>query len=125
MSHFVNTELKLANKNHIIEALKRLGHQLKMTSHEMPNGFGQREKVEFALVGKPIGFRKRGNEYEMVADFWGTGINRTDFVRDLKREYAKIQVEEICSKTGLRPGKWVTKEDGVTLQMVATKRSWG
>lgn len=124
MSHFVHTELKLSNQNAIIEALKNMGFNVKVGRHIMPNGYGQRESVDFAIEGKPIGFRKKGNEYEMVADFWGTGINRHEFVRNLKREYAKVQVSEICSKIGLRASEWVEKEDG-TLEMVAVKLSWG
>lgn len=124
MSHYVNTELKLSNQDHIIGALKALGHEVRMGRHSMPNGFGQSEDVDFALVGKPIGFRKKGDSYEMVADFWGTGLNRVDFVRGLKREYAKLQVAEVCAKTGLRPTSWTQREDGV-LQMIAVKNSWG
>lgn len=124
MSHYVNTELKLSNQGHIVEALKRLGYQIKQGRHSMSNGYGQVETVDFAIVGKPIGFRKKGDSYEMVADFWGTGLNRVEFVRSLKREYAKIQVAEVCKKTGLRPTNWVETSDG-TLQMLAVRNSWG
>ncbi len=124
MSHFVETKLNISNQSHLFSALRDMGYELKVGRHIMPNGYGQKRTVDFSLKGYPIGFVKKGENYEIVADWWGTGLNRVDFANKLQQNYAKYQVIEVCRKAGLTPGQWVEKEDG-TLEMVAVKRSWG
>jgi hypothetical protein len=36
-----------------------------------------------------IGFSRSGEEYELVADFWGARINQQDFVNSISQKYAR------------------------------------
>lgn len=124
MSHFVTVQLNLTNETYLVEALKELGYKVRVGRRSIPNGFGQEATVDIWLEGYPIGFVKKDRGYELVADWWGTGINRVEFAHKVQQTYAKHQVLDVCKKAGLRPGQWVTKEDG-TLEMVAVKSRWG
>ena len=123
MSHFVQVSLELSNPDLLIQALKNMGYAVVRGLRAIQNDYGSREQVDISIVGKPIGFKKSPKGYAMVADFWGLGIDRQQFVRNLKREYAKLEVSETCKKAGLVEGPWTQLEDG-TLEMVAVRRRW-
>jgi hypothetical protein len=72
--------------------------------------------------GYDLGFRPQGENYELVADFWGAEIDEQEFVNHISQKYAhkilmktietegfNIETEEILEDGTIRVvvGRWV------------------
>lgn len=103
MSHFTSIKTQIVEK----EYLKRSLSDLKMAYSEgnvQIRGYqGIRTDVEIKIPtnnsGYDIGFRKVGNAYEVVADWWGIrDFNQQEFVQQVYQHYAyhaaKAKLEE-------------------------------
>ncbi len=93
MSHFTRIKTQMVEKEYLRQALKDLGYAWKEGSVEIRGFGGQRTRVEIKVATKSpaydIGFRKAGDAYEVVADWWGVpGINREEFLRQVTQRYA-------------------------------------
>ncbi len=92
MSHISRIKTKIVDKELLLKALADLGYPVEEGDVSL-NGF----KVATAPVeikiplrfSYPIGFRRNGETYEIVADWWGVrGVKRTDFVNQVTQRYA-------------------------------------
>ena len=93
MSHFTRLRTQMVQKEFVIAALKDLGFTAEVGELEVRGYGGNRTRVEIRVPTSwheyDIGFRKVGQTYEMVADWYGIhGISRKQFSRDLARRYA-------------------------------------
>ena len=92
MSHFTTVSTQMVEPEYLLAALKDLGYSPEHTG--TVRGFaGSSEEGEFKVAtgsnGYDIGFRKSGDRYEMVADWWGIrDVNQEEFVRRLTQRYA-------------------------------------
>jgi hypothetical protein len=92
MSHFSRIHTQMTDKKYLLQALKDLGFPYEEGQQQV-QGFGnQKSPVEIRVPLKfsyDIGFRKNGNAYELVADWFGVrGINQKDFTAKLNQRYA-------------------------------------
>jgi hypothetical protein len=83
----------MVEKEHLLRALQELGFSYQEGTVEIRGYGGQRTQVEIKVPtqnpGYDIGFRKAGDTYELVADWWGVrGINRDQFLQQLTQRYA-------------------------------------
>jgi hypothetical protein len=83
----------MVDKAFIITALKELDYDVQEGDVEIRGYGGQRTKVELRIntrsPGYDIGFRKSGENYELVADWWGIkDINKDTFMQQLNQKYA-------------------------------------
>ncbi len=93
MSHFTKIKTKLVKEEFLVQALKDLGHQPKTGNVKIKGYQGQMTDVDVMIptknAGYDIGFVKNGNEYELVADWYGIkDINADKFVDSLSQRYS-------------------------------------
>jgi hypothetical protein len=92
MSHFSRIKTQIVEKEYLLLALKDLGYQVEEGPVEL-KGFGAQYtsvdiKVPLRLSGD-IGFRKVGENYEIVADWWGIrGVKEKEFADAVSQRYA-------------------------------------
>ncbi len=93
MSHFTRVRTRLKEKAYIIAALQQMGYQVHDQRGSV-RGFGNKQvEVEFSVRPRPmsyaIGFRKTGEGYDIIADWWGVrGVRQAEFTRKLTQLYA-------------------------------------
>ncbi|TVQ48734.1 MAG: DUF1257 domain-containing protein, partial [Gloeocapsa sp. DLM2.Bin57] len=86
---------------------------------------GNKTQAEYVIRqnnGYDLGFRCQGDNYELVADFWGAKINQEQFMNSILQKYAHttllsqvqeqgfdIEEEEVLDDGTVRVlvGKWV------------------
>jgi hypothetical protein len=125
MSHFTTIKVQIKNNEILANVLAELGH--KVESNTQVRGYqGDRIQAEYVIRqnnGYDLGFRKDGDDnYEIIADFWGAGINQTQFVNQIQQKYAhqmllhtaatqgySIEAEEVMEDGTVRVvvGRWV------------------
>ena len=93
MSHFTRIKTQMAQQEYLLMALKDLDLQYEQGNLDVRGFGGQRTPVQIKVAtknhGYDIGFRKTGEAYEMVADWWGIrGVNRESLLQQLTQRYA-------------------------------------
>jgi hypothetical protein len=82
MSHFTQLQTRMVDPDYLIAACRDLGFQCERGQLEIRGYQGARTAVEIRMpaanAGYDIGFRKRGDSYDMIADWWG--------IKDFKQE---------------------------------------
>jgi len=124
MSHFTTIKVQIKNGAILQEVLQDLGYQVE--KHTKVRGY-QGSKIEAEYVirqnnGFDLGFRPQGDNYELIADFWGARINQEQFLNPILQKYAhktlmntvqeqgfNVQEEEVLTDGTVRVlvGKWV------------------
>lgn len=124
MSHFTTVRLQLKNKELLKQVLEEKGH--KVVENTRVRGYmGNATNAELVVQRAnkyDIGFNRKGESLEMIADFWGVGISGENFMADIQQDYARyqlletahkqgfsVELEEVTSKGEIRIvlGKWV------------------
>ena len=125
MSHFTTIKVQIKNAEILTNVLAELGHQVEVNT-QVRGYQGERTNAEYVIHrtnGYDIGFRKDGDDnYELIADFWGTGINQAQFVNEIQQKYAHkmllntaesqgytIEAEEVMQDGTVRVvvGRWI------------------
>jgi hypothetical protein len=104
--------------------LQELGYQVEQNT-QVRGYMGDTTNAEYVIRqanGYDLGFRKNGEGYELVADFWGAEINQQEFVNHISQRYAhktlmgtihtegfNVEEEEVLADGTLRVivGRWV------------------
>jgi hypothetical protein len=125
MSHFTTIKVQIKNGEILANVLQELGYQVH--SNTQVRGYeGDKTHAEYVIRqsnGYDLGFRKDGDDsYELIADFWGAGINETQFINQIQQKYAHqtllqtaategytIEAEEVMQDGTVRVvvGRWV------------------
>lgn len=105
MSHFTTIRTRLVDQTHLLKALADLGHNVQQGPVKVQGYLSKTTLADFkiAIPGKKydIGFRRSADGYEIMADWWGlSGINRTEFVRQLHQRYAYHAAREALTAEG-------------------------
>jgi hypothetical protein len=125
MSHFTTIKVQIKNSEILANVLTNLGYKVEVNA-QIRGYQGDKTKAEYVIRqsnGYDLGFRKDGDDnYELVADFWGAGINQTQFVNQIQQKYAhqmllhtaatqgySIEAEEVMEDGTVRVvvGRWV------------------
>jgi len=92
MSHFSRIRTQMVSREFLLGALEDLGYEYACGKLEVRGFGGNRTEVEIRVRTKSpsydIGFRRVGDRYEVVADWWG--INDTtekEFVERVVQRY--------------------------------------
>lgn len=93
MSHFTRIKTQMVEKEYLKRALQDLGLTWEEGSLKIRGYGGKRTDVEIKIAtkspGYDIGFRKAGESYELVADWWGIrDVKREDFLQQITQRYA-------------------------------------
>ena len=125
MSHFTTIKVQIKNAEVLTNVLAELGHKVEVNT-QVRGYEGDRTNAEYVIRrsnGYDIGFRKDGDDnYELIADFWGVGINQSQFVNEIQQKYAHkmllntvanqgytIEAEEVMQDGTVRVvvGRWI------------------
>jgi hypothetical protein len=93
MSHFSRIKTQMIEEEYLIQALESMGYEWERGPMDIRDFWGKRTTVAIKVAsgnkGYDIGFRKAGDAYEIVADWWGIkGIQSKDFQQQLVQRYA-------------------------------------
>jgi hypothetical protein len=93
MSHFTRLKTQMVVKEHLLQALTALGYTYEEGELSVKGFAGARSPVEIKVktrfAGFEFGFRKQGQTYELVADWWGVKALRPEpFRQQLTQQYA-------------------------------------
>ncbi len=124
MSHFTTIKVQIKNGEILHEVLQELGYRVECNA-QVRGYHGSTTKAEYVIRqtnGYDLGFRRNGETYEIVADFWGARINEQAFVNAIAHKYAyktlmatiqeqqfNVEEEETLSDGTVRVvvGRWV------------------
>jgi hypothetical protein len=126
MSHFTTIKVQIKDGAVLEQVLQELGHEV--VQDGMVRGYeGDKTAASYVIRrsnGYDVGFRKRdGDEnYEVIADFWGTQVDQKQFLAEIQRQYAykmlmntvaqegyNVEEEEVMVDGSVRlvVGRWV------------------
>lgn len=93
MSHFTKVRTQMVEKQYLLQALKDLRYAYDEGEVQISGWGGRKEPAEVRVrtksAGYDIGFRKSGNAYEMVADWYGIrGVSKAQLLEQLNQRYA-------------------------------------
>lgn len=93
MSHFTHIKTRMVEKAHLLTALKDLGYAPVEGLVEIRGYLGERTRAEIKIATDnpeyDIGFRKAGDAFECVADWYGLKkFDRQGFLDRLMQRYA-------------------------------------
>lgn len=90
MSHFSTIQVQIKNGEILNQTLQELGYTVEC--NKKVRGYqGNKTEAEYVIRqdnGYDLGFRLNGENYELVADFWGARIDQKAFVNSLMQKYA-------------------------------------
>ncbi|MGI0480012.1 DUF1257 domain-containing protein [Geminocystis sp. CENA526] len=119
MSHFTTIKVQIKNGKILHKTLQELGYTVE-TNTNVRGYLGKKTNAEYVIRqknGYDLGFRRQGDNYELVADFWGAEIDQTKFINDISQKYARYTLMEEVEKQGFNIEEEETLEDG-TLRVV-------
>ena len=93
MSHFTRIQTQIVEREYLLKALHELGYNPEQGELNVRAVGGSAQKAEIkirlGLMGREVGFRKAGDNYEIVADWWGLpGKTRQEFQHKVAQRYA-------------------------------------
>mgnify|MGYP000287418379 CR=1 FL=1 len=121
MSHFTSIKVQIENGELLRQSLVELGYQVEQNT--MVRGY-QGDKVQADYVvrqsnGYDLGFRRQGDDYEMVADFWGAKIDQKLFINALTQKYAHKSLIATVQNQGYSIEQEEVLTDGTVRVLVA------
>ena len=120
MSHFTTIKVQIKNGEILHQVLKELGHNIECNT--FVRGYqGDTTEAEYVIRqknGYDLGFRRRGENYEIVADFWGAGINQQQFINSISQKYAHKTLMATVREQGLNIEDEEILEDGTVRVVV-------
>lgn len=120
MSHFTTIKVQIKNGEILQQTLQELGFQVDRNA--MVRGYaGNKIKADYVIRqrnGYDIGFRRQGEDYEIVADFWGTEIDREEFVNAVTQKYAHKSLMAAVQAQGYTVEGEEVLEDGTVRVVV-------
>jgi hypothetical protein len=121
MSHFTTIKVKIKDGTILKQVLEELGYQVELNA-QVRGYSGSTTKAEYVMRqsnGYDLGFRRNGNEYELVADFWGANVNQQQLlnsiqakVNEITQRYAHQTLLESVKNQGMTVEKEEVLEDG-------------
>lgn len=124
MSHFTTIKVQIKRGEILHQVLQELNYQVECNTNV--RGYrGDTTQAEYVIRqnnGYDLGFRRSGENYEIVADFWGAKINQQQFVNSISQKYAhktlmatvqeqgfNVEDEEVLADGTVRVvvGRWV------------------
>jgi hypothetical protein len=119
MSHFTTIKVQIKQGEVLLHVLQELGYQVEQNANV--RGYrGDKTHAEYVIKqsnGYDLGFRKNGEGYELVADFWGAKINQQEFINNISQKYAHKTLMETIQTEGFNVEEEEVLADG-TLRVI-------
>ncbi|MBD2389444.1 DUF1257 domain-containing protein [Aphanizomenon flos-aquae NRERC-008] len=122
MSHFTTIKVQIKQGEVLLQVLKELGYQVEQNT-QVRGYMGDKTNAEYVIKqsnGYDLGFRKNGEGYELVADFWGAKINQQEFVNNISQKYAHKTLMETIQTEGFNVEEEEVLADG-TVRVIVGK----
>lgn len=120
MSHFTTIKIEIKNGEILHQVLQDLGYQVELNTNV--RGYtGKTTNSEYVIRqsnGYDLGFRRQGENYELVADFWGAKINQQEFINRISQKYAHKTLMESIQSEGFNVEEEEVLEDGTVRVVV-------
>lgn len=120
MSHFTTIKVQIKNGEALHQVLQELGH--KVECNTTVRGYqGDTTDADYVIRQSnryDLGFRRKGENYELVADFWGANINQQAFVNEITQKYAHKTLMATVQEQGFNVEEEETLEDGTVRVVV-------
>ncbi|HHY89729.1 MAG TPA: DUF1257 domain-containing protein [Chloroflexi bacterium] len=104
MSHFSRLKTRFVEKEYLLKALTDLGYTYEEGELTIEGFNGRQTPVDIRIsipVSYDIGLRKKGDHYEIVADWFGVrGIKPKDFENSLAQRYAYHAARDQMERQG-------------------------
>jgi hypothetical protein len=122
MSHFSTIKVQIKNGDILQQVLTELGYQVE--TNAQVRGYGRNQTHADYVIkqnnGYDLGFRRNGETYELVADFWGARINQQEFLNQINQKYAHQTLMHTVQEEGFDVEEEDVLEDG-TVKVVVGK----
>ena len=117
MSHFTRIKTQMIEQEYITRALSDLGYQWEQGELKVKGFAGARAhvaiKVKLPSSSHEIGFRKSGEAFEIIADWWGVrGVSREKFRQQVSQRYAYHAARAKLENQGFVLVSEETQEEG-------------
>ena len=117
MSHFSQIKTQIRNLPALQSALTDLGMDWKSGPRPVRGYQGQTQTAELVIAqdnGYDIGFRQKGDEYELVADmdFWQQTSTVEQFLQKVTQRYAYHTVVNTTAEQGFQLAEQAQNPDG-------------
>ncbi len=120
MSHFTTIKVQIKIGEILHQTLQELGYQVEY--NKKVRGYqGNKTDAEYVIRqdnGYDLGFRHDGENYELVADFWGARINEKAFVNSIMQKYAHKTLMTSVQEQGFNVEQEEVLEDGTVRVVV-------
>ncbi|MTJ48279.1 DUF1257 domain-containing protein [Dolichospermum sp. UHCC 0259] len=120
MSHFTTIKVQIKQGEVLLQVLKELGYQVEQNT-QVRGYMGNKTNAEYVIKqsnGYDLGFRKSGESYELVADFWGAKINQQEFINNISQKYAHKTLMETIQTEGFNVEEEEVLADGTVRVLV-------
>lgn len=109
MSHFARIQTQIREREHLVQALRDLHYQFQEGQNLVVRGYqGNQEHAEVVVntgSAYDIGFQRKAEQFEVVADWWGvqgnTQIRQEAFVQQVNRQYAYNLIKDQAREQNL------------------------
>lgn len=120
MSHFQRIRTQIREQEHLVQALRDLHYQFQEGENLVVRGYaGNRETAQVVVntgSNYDIGFQRKAEEYEVVADWWGvernSQIRQQAFMQQVNRQYAYNLIRDQAREQNLIVEEEQTLENG-------------
>jgi len=120
MSHFTTIKVQIKNGEILQQTLQELEYTVEY--NKKVRGYqGNKTNAEYVIRqnnGYDLGFRRNGENYELVADFWGAKIDQQAFVNSILQKYAHKILMTSVQEQGFNVEEEETLEDGTVRVVV-------
>lgn len=120
MSHFTTIQVQIKNGEILNQVLQELGYTVEY--NKKVRGYaGQKTDAEYVIRqenGYDLGFRRQGEIYELVADFWGAKIDQKAFVNSISQKYAHKTLMASVQEQGFNVEEEEVLKDGTVRVVV-------
>ncbi len=120
MSHFTTVKVQIKNGDRLHQVLSELGY--KVECDRPVRGYqGNTTQADYVIrqsTGYDLGFRRSGETYELIADFWGAKINQQDFLNSISQKYAHKTLMETAQAQGFNVEEEDVLSDGTVRVVV-------
>lgn len=109
MSHFLKIRTEIREQEHLVQALRDLHYQFQEGENLVVRGYaGNRETAQVVVDTASqydIGFQRKADNFEVVADWWGvernSPIRQQAFIQQVNRQYAYNLIREQAREQNL------------------------